>query len=71
MIMFLNLSDIIAEGMFRNCLSWYVCVLGGGGYLTNASCISPCRPHKGVTPIPDSYMLNPENPSYLGNCCGD
>ena len=62
MIMFLNLSDIIAEGMFRNCLSWCVCVcvLGGGGYLTNASCISPCKPHKGVTPLPDSCMLNPK-----------
>ena len=25
MIMFLNLSEIVAEGMFRNCLSWCVC----------------------------------------------
>ena len=31
MIMFLNLSDIVVEGMFRNCLSWclFVCVCGG------------------------------------------
>ena len=35
MIMFLNLSDIVVEGMFRNCLSWClcvcVCVWWGGG----------------------------------------
>ena len=48
MIMFLNLSDIVAEGMFRNCLSWCLCLcvcvcVGGGG-------ISPYRPNKGVPP---------------------
>ena len=30
MIMSLNLSDIVAEGMFRDCLAWCVCVWGGG-----------------------------------------
>ena len=56
MIMFLNLSDVIAEGMFRNCLFWCVCV-GGGGYLTNASCASPCRPHKGVPLYPSQTLI--------------
>ena len=33
-----------------------VCV-GGGGYLTNASCASPCRPHKGVPLYPSQTLI--------------